>query len=147
MARILVIDDNEHVREALRCLLRGGGYEVEEACDGRQGLEQATRRRPDLILCDLNMPVMDGFETLKRVRSDPTLEKVPVIVISGSACEADECRAKRCGANSFIGKPFSLRPLLERMREELGTCETRSTVPAPTVVSAGMPPAHYMSAR
>jgi CheY-like chemotaxis protein len=136
MARILVIDDNEHVREALRCLLRGGGYEVEEACDGRQGLEQAIRRRPDLILCDLNMPVMDGFETLARVRSDPRLEKVPVIVISGSACEADECRAKRCGANSFIGKPFSLRPLLDLMRVEIGAAEARSTVSARAVASA-----------
>jgi CheY-like chemotaxis protein len=120
MPRILIIDDNETVRSTLCFLLRQAGFEVDAACNGQVGLDHAQRSPPDLILCDLSMPIMDGFETISRVRSDPVLQRIPIIVISGSVSEADETQAKRLGANSFIGKPFSLGPLMKRMIAELG---------------------------
>jgi CheY-like chemotaxis protein len=131
MPRILVIDDNETVRSTLCFLLRQAGFDVDEACNGQMGLEQAHRSLPDLILCDLTMPVMDGFETISRVRSDAVLQRIPIIVISGSVSEADESRAKSLGANSFIGKPFSLQPLMN-----LVVAELRASKPEPSAAAA-----------
>jgi CheY-like chemotaxis protein len=128
MARILVIDDNDTVRSTLCFLLRHAGFDVDEAYNGQMGLDQAYRSLPDLILCDLTMPVMDGFETISRVRSDPVLRLIPITVISGSVSEADESRAKSLGANSFIGKPFSLRPLMNLVIAELRASKLEPTV-------------------
>ncbi|MCL4179401.1 MAG: response regulator [Verrucomicrobia bacterium] len=79
MNRVLVIDDESSVRTAIRLLLEHVSCHVDEAQHGREGLKKARRNRPDLILCDLNMPVMDGFETLTQVRADP--------VVGGGACD------------------------------------------------------------
>jgi CheY-like chemotaxis protein len=111
MFRVLVIEDDSSVRSTIRFLLEGRGCCVDEAENGHAGLEKARRDRPDLILCDLDMPVMDGFETLTRLRGDQDLSCVPVIVVSGLITDENERRLSRLGANAVLGKPFSLSTL------------------------------------
>ena len=115
-SRILVVEDDAAIRRAIVSQLRGEGYDVIEAGDGREGLAAARADRPDLVLTDLAMPVMDGFELITTLRkSSPT----PVIVLSVRGGEADRVRALDLGADDFVGKPFSVAELLARVRAQL----------------------------
>lgn len=115
-SRILVVEDDAAIRRAIVAQLRGEGYDVIEAGDGREGLAAARADRPDLVLTDLAMPVMDGFELITMLRkSAPT----PVIVLSVRGGEADRVRALDLGADDFVGKPFSVAELLARVRAQL----------------------------
>jgi len=120
MYRVLVIDDESSVRTAIRLMLELD-MDVDEAENGRGGLAKARQNRPDLILCDLDMPVLDGFETLASVRADPILARVPVIVVSGLISEEDERRVMELGANAVLRKPFSLDALRRLVRSHLGS--------------------------
>jgi CheY-like chemotaxis protein len=111
MHRVLVIDDEASVRVALRLSLEHLGLHVEEAENGREGLRKAHERIPALIVCDLDMPVMDGFETLKRIRTDKALHEVPVIIVSGMLTGDSERRVMNLGANAVLPKPFPLDEL------------------------------------
>jgi CheY-like chemotaxis protein len=120
MHRVLVIDDESSVRAAIRLSLEFLGADVEEAENGKVGLEKARGSPPDLILCDLDMPVMDGFETLAQARQDPVLRSVPVIVVSGLVTEESERRVMDAGAKAVLRKPFpldTLASLVERFCE------------------------------
>jgi CheY-like chemotaxis protein len=108
---ILVVDDEKAIRELLCRVLTIAGYEVEEAADGYEALERVARRRPDLILLDLMMPVLDGWTVLDRLRE--TLDPPPVVVVSAYL---DRGRAVAAGASGYIGKPF-------RSAELLDTCQ------------------------
>jgi CheY-like chemotaxis protein len=120
MYRVLVIDDESSVRTAIRLMLELD-MDVDEAENGRGGLAKARQNRPDLILCDLDMPVMDGFETLASVRADPILGRVPVIVVSGLISEADERRVTELGASAVLRKPFTFDALNRLVRDHLGS--------------------------
>jgi CheY-like chemotaxis protein len=111
--RVLVVDDEEDVRTFVRLVLEDAGYEVETAMDGREGLEAIHISRPDLVLLDLMMPVMDGWEVMAGVgRSHP-----PFVVLSAS----DEPeRARREGAVALVSKPFVVRDLVATCRHVLG---------------------------
>jgi CheY-like chemotaxis protein len=111
MHRVLVIDDEASVRVALRLSLEHLGLHVEEAENGREGLRKAHERIPALIVCDLDMPVMNGFETLKRIRTDKALHEVPVIIVSGMLTGDSERRVMNLGANAVLPKPFPLDEL------------------------------------
>jgi CheY-like chemotaxis protein len=111
MHRVLVIDDQSPVREALRLALEHMGFSVEEAENGEDGLRKARATVPNLILCDLDMPVMGGCETLEEMTMDPTLREVPVIVVSGMITRETESRVLRAGAKAILPKPFSLDAL------------------------------------
>jgi CheY-like chemotaxis protein len=113
MYQVLVIDDDSAVRSVIRLVLERANARIEEAQDGRKGLEFARRNRPDLILCDLDMPVMDGFETLSRLRHDPGMRTVPVIMVSGMITEETERRVMGLGATAVLRKPFSLNALAD----------------------------------
>jgi CheY-like chemotaxis protein len=119
MYRVLIIDDESSVRTIVRIVLERQNCCVDEAEDGRRGLEQAHQNHPDLILCDLDMPVLDGFETLLHVRNDPVLRTVPVIVVSGHISEDSERRVMRLGANAVLRKPFSFAALTSLVRSLL----------------------------
>ena len=121
MHRVLVIDDEVSVRVALRMSLEYLGLLVEEAENGREGLRKARERIPDLILCDLDMPVMDGFETLDRIRHDTALGRVPVIIVSGLMTRESERRVMNSGANGVLPKPYPLDELETLVRRLLGT--------------------------
>ena len=88
--RILVVDDQEDLRGVLRDLLAGSGYTVIEAADGEVGVAKANSDRPDLILMDIQMPVIDGYEATRRIKMDPALKSIPIVAVSSFAMKGDE---------------------------------------------------------
>ena len=114
---MLVVDDNPDGRLALSTLLQD---EVAEASDGDLGLDAARERKPDLILLDLMMPRMDGFEVATHVRHDERLKDVPIIMITSRTGEKHRERAFDIGVNCYMGKPFQENELLSTIRELLG---------------------------
>jgi DNA-binding response OmpR family regulator len=104
---ILVVDDNPDVRLALTTLLEDEGYEVAEADDGDVGLEAARERKPDLILLDLMMPRMNGFDTLRELKRDESLSDVPVVVLTARRGSEDMTLAKTLGATDYLNKPWN----------------------------------------
>lgn len=121
MPRILVIDDEEMVRAAVAMIMRSCGWTVEEARDGLDGLTKARNSSPDAIICDLNMPVMDGFQVLEAIRQDPVLKATPLIVITGQTAHGNEARAVEHGANAVLLKPFSNAALIAVVQAQLKT--------------------------
>jgi CheY-like chemotaxis protein len=113
--KLLVIDDTEANRRPMVMFLKSLGFELFEASDGAAGLERALDIRPDLILMDSVMPVMDGFETTRRIRELPTLRDVRVIAISASASAADHQHTLDVGADAFLSKPFTLSALVDEI--------------------------------
>jgi two-component system, cell cycle response regulator DivK len=117
--RILLVEDQEDNRRILRDLLSSAGFELIEAEDGEQGLAAAAAHHPDLILMDIQMPVLDGYETTRRIKSDPTLRAIPVIAVTSYALSGDEGKAREAGCDDYVTKPFSPRALLAKVREYL----------------------------
>jgi two-component system, cell cycle response regulator DivK len=117
--RILVVEDQEDNRQILRDLLSSVGYELIEAEDGEQGLAAAAAHRPDLILMDIQMPVLDGYETTRRIKADPALRGIPVIAVTSYALSGDEGKARAAGCDDYVTKPYSPRALLAKVREYL----------------------------
>ena len=118
--RILVVEDQEDNRRILRDLLTSADYEMTEAVDGEQALAAVAKQRPDLILMDIQMPVLDGYEATRRIKADPALKDVPIIVVTSYASSGgDEARARAAGCDDFVPKPFSPRQLLAKIRKLL----------------------------
>ncbi|MFA6954399.1 MAG: response regulator transcription factor [Thermoanaerobaculia bacterium] len=115
-SRILVVEDDPAIRRAIVAQLRGEGYDVVEAANGSEALASARADKPDLVLTDLAMPVMDGFGLITTLRKSST---TPVIVLSVRGGEADRVRALDLGADDFVAKPFSVAELLARVRAQL----------------------------
>src|SRR5438876_6233267 len=110
--RLLVVDDDDDIRLLLEELLRGAGYAVDTACDGRAALRAFYENPPDLVVLDLSMPEMDGFEMLERLRD---LSDVPVILLTARGGEIDKVRGFRAGADDYVVKPFGRQELLARI--------------------------------
>jgi CheY-like chemotaxis protein len=117
--KILVVDDRWENRSVALHLLQPLGFEVQEAMNGQEGIEKAAEYRPDLIIADLVMPVMDGFELIRRLRNDPILRDTCIIASSASVFEAEQCASIAAGANEFLPKPISADGLLEMIRSLL----------------------------
>ena len=118
--RILAVDDQEDNRRILRDLLTMAGYEVIEAVTGEDAVTLALAQRPDLILMDIQLPGIDGYEATRRVKANPALRAIPVIVVTSYALSGDEQKALAAGADGYVSKPFSPRALLAKVREFLG---------------------------
>ena len=118
--KVLVVDDQSVNRKILAHLLVPLGFEFAEAADGRDCLQKAAEFQPDLILMDLVMPVMDGFEATRRLRDLPQLQEVVVVALSASVFDATQQESLGAGCNSFIPKPIQVKQLLERLRLHLG---------------------------
>ncbi|MEA2567983.1 MAG: hypothetical protein QOD49_3160 [Actinomycetota bacterium] len=114
--RILLVEDAPFLRYAFGRLLRMHGYEVMEANDGRAALDCLPRFRPQLVLTDLMMPVMDGVELIERLRADPETAELPIVAITADDSEQAERRARRAGAADFLAKPVDMPELLDRLR-------------------------------
>jgi len=114
---ILVVEDQEDNRRILRDLLTSNGYDLVEAENGEQALEMAERRRPDLILMDVQIPLLDGYEVTRRLKADPVLRAIPIIVVTSYALSGDESKARAAGCNGYVSKPYSTRQLLAKIRE------------------------------
>ena len=115
--RVLLVEDAPFLRYAFGRLLRMHGFEVREATDGRAALECVPEFRPDLILTDLMMPVMDGVELIRHLHEDPTTAALPVVAITADATEQAERLARQAGAIDVITKPIDLPALLGRLHE------------------------------
>ncbi len=122
--RILVADDNADMRDYVQRLLRGQ-YEVTAVADGETALKNARERHPDLILSDIMMPRLDGFELLRRVRADKDLKSIPVILLSARAGEESRVEGLDAGADDYLVKPFSARELLARVGTHLAMAKIR----------------------
>jgi type II secretory ATPase GspE/PulE/Tfp pilus assembly ATPase PilB-like protein/ActR/RegA family two-component response regulator len=114
---ILLVDDEDHLRRLLKDLLEREGYEVVEARDGAEALEQIDRHGPDVMLLDLNLPGMDGYSVLAHVRSRPATESLPVVVLTAKGDEDNEVRVLQAGADDFLTKPFRARALYARLEK------------------------------
>jgi two-component system, OmpR family, KDP operon response regulator KdpE len=125
---ILVVDDDEQILDFLRPKLRGSGYNVLTASNGFEALEQAKTQEPDILVLDLTMPRMDGFETLKEMRN---FSAVPVIFLSARGADADKIKGLELGADDYLSKPFNPDELIARIeavRRRLEPAETRKTL-------------------
>jgi two-component system cell cycle response regulator DivK len=118
--RILVVEDQEDLRGVLRDLLTKSGYDVAEAADGPDGVAKALSERPDLILMDIQLPGLDGYETTRQIKSDPKLATTPIIAVSSFAMKGDEEKARAAGCDHYVTKPYSPLRLLRIIRGFLG---------------------------
>jgi two-component system cell cycle response regulator DivK len=116
---ILVIEDQEDNRRILRDLLTSAGYEVVEATTGEEGVSSAETRRPNLILMDINLPGIDGYEATRQIKANPHLHQIPIIAVTSYALSGDDAKAFEAGCDAYVSKPYSPRALLAKVREYL----------------------------
>ena len=117
--RILVIEDQEDNRRIVRDLLTSVGYEIIEAVTGDDGVSAAAAHVPDLILMDIQLPGLDGYEATRRIKANPALYHIPIIAVTSYALSGDDVKAFEAGCNGYVAKPFSPRALLAKIREYL----------------------------
>ena len=118
MKRILVIEDVEFNRDLLIQLLEDH-YEILTAPDGATGIATAEREHPDLIIMDLSLPVIDGWEATRRLKADPTLHHIPIIALSSHAMRGDEEKARQSGCNEYLSKPLDEDLLFQKLGQLL----------------------------
>jgi CheY-like chemotaxis protein len=106
MAKILLVEDNDMNRDMLSRRLTRKGYEVAIAVDGQQGVDMARSEAPDLILMDMSLPVMDGWEATRRLKADPATASIPVIALSAHAMSGDREKALAAGCDDYLAKPI-----------------------------------------
>ena len=117
--RILVVEDQDDNMQILRDLLTSADYEMVEAENGEEALAEVAKQRPDLILMDIQLPVMDGYEATRRIKADPALQSIPIIAVTSYALSGDEAKARAAGCDDFVPKPYSPRQLLAKIRQYL----------------------------
>src|SRR5215831_18822185 len=115
MAKILLVEDNEMNRDMLSRRLERKGYNVSLALDGAEGLQKARTEAPDLILMDMSLPVVDGWEATRQLKADEATRGIPVIALTAHAMATDEQKARDAGCNDFDTKPIELPRLLGKM--------------------------------
>jgi two-component system, cell cycle response regulator DivK len=116
---ILVVEDQEDNRQILRDLLASAGLRMVEAHDGERALAVARSERPGLILMDIQLPVVDGYEATRRIKRDPEVKHIPVIAVTSYALSGDEKKALEAGCDAYIAKPYSTRHLLAKIGQFL----------------------------
>ena len=119
MTKVLVIEDNEKNRYLISFILKGEGFEVIEAVTGEEGVEAALRERPDLILMDIQLPGIDGYETTRRIRASPDGAKVPVIALTSYAMTGDRERALAAGCTGYVEKPINPDTIMDEIQKYL----------------------------
>lgn len=119
-SRILVVDDEPYILRSLRMILEMEGYQVETATDGLEALKKVADVKPNLILLDIMMPHLDGYEVAKRLKEDPTTSNIFILILTAKGQEKDKARSLSLGVDDHLTKPFSPNKLLERIKEILG---------------------------
>jgi len=117
--RVLTIEDHEDNRRIVRDLLSSVGYEVIEAVTGEEGVRVAETERPDLILMDIQLPDLNGYEATRRIKANPELRHIPIVAVTSYALSGDDLKAREAGCDAYVTKPFSPRALLATIREYL----------------------------
>lgn len=115
MSKILLVEDNEMNRDMLSRRLNRKGFEVVMAVDGQAGVDMASSSNPDIILMDLSLPVIDGWEATRRIKADSTTQNIPVIALTAHAMAGDEEKAREAGCDDYDTKPVNLNRLLEKI--------------------------------
>ena len=121
MSKILLVEDNEMNRDMLSRRLVRKGFEVVIAVDGKAGVDMASSTSPDLILMDLSLPVMDGWEATRQIKANPATQGIPVIALTAHAMSGDEVKAREAGCDDYDTKPVNLNRLLEKIGSFLGS--------------------------
>jgi two-component system, cell cycle response regulator DivK len=116
---ILVVEDQEDNRQILRDLLASASFRMIEAWDGKQALTVARSQQPDLILMDIQLPILDGYEATRAIKRDPELKHIPIIAVTSYALSGDEARAREAGCDAYVAKPYSTRHLLAKIGQLL----------------------------
>lgn len=117
--KVLIVDDEPHIVELVRVCLEDTDYEVLEAYDGEEALEKAYKEKPDLILLDVMMPKMDGFEVCKALKTNKATHAIPVVFLTAKGQEVDKIKGFQSGADSYMTKPFSPLRLLSELEDKL----------------------------
>jgi len=117
--RILIVDDEPDLVAVLRLGLQMEGFEVLEAGDGEEGLRKAQQDKPDLVVLDLMLPRMDGYQVCRTLKFDARFKSLPIFILSARPGEKDKRLALEMGADVFIGKPYDLKDLVKRIRQRL----------------------------
>jgi CheY-like chemotaxis protein len=116
MPKVLLVEDNEMNRDMLSRRLVRNGYDVVIAVNGQEGLDMAAGEKPDLILMDMSLPVLDGWEATRRLKANPATSSIPIIALTAHAMESDKEKALAAGCDDFDTKPIELPRLLEKMK-------------------------------
>jgi two-component system cell cycle response regulator DivK len=114
--KVLIVEDNEDNRELVVKVLRNKGYEMVQAADGEEALEKAVAERPDLILLDISLPKLDGYEVAKRLKSMEEFQEIPIIAFTAHAMKGDREKVIVAGFEGYISKPVNVRELPEQVR-------------------------------
>jgi two-component system alkaline phosphatase synthesis response regulator PhoP len=127
--KILIVDDEKQLVSLIRLHMEMAGYEALVARDGEEAMEIVKKERPDLMILDLMIPKVDGWEVCKRLRAESGIRNIPVIMLSARTSTADKLRGFECGADDYVTKPFSPRELTVRVKRVLARAEDDFTVP------------------
>jgi two-component system, cell cycle response regulator DivK len=117
--RILVVEDQPDSRQIIRDMLAGTDYEITEAENGEEALTAIEKQRPDLILMDIQLPIMDGYTATNQIKANPALRSIPIIAVTSYALGSEETKARAAGCDDYVAKPFSPRQLLAKIRQYL----------------------------
>ena len=123
--RVLIVEDNEQNLYLLSFILQKRGYEVAAAHDGQQGIDMALSMIPDLILLDIQLPVMDGYAVARALRADPRLDRVPIVAVTSYAMTGDREKTIEAGCNGYIEKPINPDTFLQQVEAHLATSDTQ----------------------
>jgi two-component system cell cycle response regulator DivK len=118
--RILVVEDQEDLRAILRDVLSTSGYTVIEAVDGAESVAKVASELPDLVLIDIQLPVLNGYDTTRRIKAQPGFSAIPIIAVNSFAMKGDEEKARAAGCDHYVTKPYSPVQLLRIIRGRLG---------------------------
>jgi CheY-like chemotaxis protein len=121
MSKILLVEDNEMNRDMLSRRLERKGFEVVMAVDGQAGVDMASSSNPDIILMDLSLPIIDGWEATRRIKAESATQNIPVIALTAHAMAGDEEKAREAGCDDYDTKPVNLNRLLEKIGNLLGS--------------------------
>jgi two-component system cell cycle response regulator DivK len=130
---VLVVEDYQDAREMYSEYLRFSGFDVIEAANGFDAIEQATAEMPDIILMDLALPRMDGWEATRRLKADPRTKEIPIVALTGHALPGHSDSAQKAGCDSFVTKPCLPDALVAEIRRMLGTAKRKGPRPAKAV--------------
>jgi CheY-like chemotaxis protein len=127
MTTIMLVEDNELSRDALGRWLARRGYRIVVAVDGEQAIARARDERPDIILMDLGLPGVDGWEATRQLKADPATRRIPILVLSAHATTDDRDKALQAGGDEFDTKPIRFQPLLDKIEALLASAATATT--------------------
>lgn len=127
--KVLIVDDEVDLVDMLKIHLEAAGYDVVTAQNGRQGLEVARKSEPDIIMLDIMMPNLDGYQTCKLIKRDKSLMKKPIIMLTAKGQAADEIQGYDCGADAYIVKPFDCGALIEKIERLLQEADGGHLIP------------------